>query len=112
MQVYISASEETVEEWNEIVDEAKMNRSEWLRYQVQAGRAQLNSLDPRTENESADGLRTRVLEAVPDEGSASTEEIVAAVIEPIENDVYDLLDDLAEDEEITFVARENGFRRQ
>jgi hypothetical protein len=89
-----------------------MSRSEWLRHQVEAGRTQLLALDPRTESDSDDDLRTTVIEAIPENDSASPEAIIETVLDPVEDDIYELLTELQNDDEIGFDPREGGYRRR
>jgi hypothetical protein len=116
MEIYVSAPDHMADEWMEEAEEAGMSRSEWIRYRIEAGRAQLVALDPRTGDESSDNLRTDVTEVIPERDETSDEqkalspdEIVDEVLNPIEDDVYDLLSELQDDGVIGFDPREEGY---
>jgi len=110
-QVYFQASKHMIDEWDREANRADMYRSEWLRLQIEAGRKQLAELDPRQDSTTNSSLRTTVLDAVPADNGASTEEIVEAVVTPLEDEVNDLLVELDEQGEIGYDPREGGYRR-
>lgn len=110
--IQVSLPAYLLEEWDEEVEQLDMFRSEWIRYQVEAGRKQLAALDPQTEDTADDGLRQTVLDAVSDDEAAPADEVVTTVLNPIEEEIYDLLEELNDDGEIGYDPRNGGYRKR
>lgn len=107
----VSIPEHQLEEWEAEIEGMNTNRSKWVRDNVEAGRKQLATLDPHTEESTDDSLLNTVLEEVPDEGARPTEEIVRAVLNPVEDEVYDLIEELSKQGKINHDPKNGGYRR-
>lgn len=101
-----------VEQWEEEADQAGLSRAEWLRYQIEAGRKQVAALDPRTEDAEGNDLKETVLTAVPEDETTTPEDVVSAVLDPIEGEIYDCLSELDEADQIGYDPVEGGYRRK
>ena len=108
------ASEHIISEWKQEADQADMPHSEWCRLQVEAGRKQIAALDPSKTANSSDenGLRTDVLEAIPEDGAATPKEVVQTVVEPIESRVKGHLKELDNEGVITYDPDVEGYVRK
>lgn len=112
-QVTIKTQPEELEEWNEIVEDTDMNRSEWIRYMIRAGRRQVAELDPRT-NDTDDPLqiRDRVLNTFDDhDDHLPPDEIVDAVLTPIEDRTLEAIRELDDEDRIAYNPAEGGYEQ-
>ena len=111
-KIHISGPPYQFKEWREEAEREDISRSEWIRYRVEAGRKQLADLDPQTDDTTDGGLRTTVLDSVPEGEAVATDEIVTTVLGPLEDEIYDILEELNDAGEIGYDPREGGYRKR
>lgn len=125
VRTYVPADQKAA--WREDADRMEMTLSEFVRTMVQAGRADFpvpsvgsggddggredgkpRSSAPADATPGGRGLEDRIIGVLRD-GPLDPDELVAAVTEEVEDQVYDALDDLAESNRVRFDPREGGY---
>lgn len=110
-RVHFLAREEIVKEWDEEAEDLEMSRSEFLRSMIHAGRRQIAQLDPNSDEESRE-LKEEVLNAIPEDSAAPPDEIVEAVLTPVEEEIRkDILPSLDENGEISYSPVKEGYEK-
>jgi len=118
VQTYVPAYQR--QEWDEHAEKLGMSRSEFVRTMVQAGRRGFGAdtgRDPESNSEAGDGsigsteegLRTRVLESIEQEGCLGWEELLAEVTGDVESRLERTLDGLQNDGQIRHSGRQGGY---
>lgn len=107
----VSTPEELYDEWVAEADDSEMNRSEWFRTRVAAGRRQIAELEPDKDTDPETSVRKNVLQELPDDDADAipAEDLVEAVLAPLREEIYDLLD---ENPRITSSARHGGYYKE
>lgn len=109
--ISISLSQDLFDEWVEEAEANGMNRSEYVRSMVAAGRRQIAELEATSDSSEQSPTRRAVLEALPheEEQAVPAEEVIEEVVEPVREEVYDVLD---REDQIRSSARYGGYYRQ
>lgn len=110
VQTYIPAYQRDI--WDEEAEEMNMNRSEYLRSMVQAGRRAMSgeiALDEDTDKDDDADLRDDVLEAIRDSDHVSFDVLVNALASDFEGRMDAILDELQNDDLIRYNGRHGGY---
>ena len=112
--IHISVPEHLLEEWNAEAEQMGISRSRWVREHTEAGRKQLAALDPRsdTDEQIAQNMTETVLDVVPEDEVMSEDKIVEEVVNPIQEEIYDILEELSDENSIRYDTRQGGFQHQ
>lgn len=113
-EVRLYTSSHQADEWKQAAEKQDISLSAWGRYQIEAGRKQIAALDPlERENESREtGLRSEVIEAIPENEGATANQVVQTVLNPIEDRVKEHLRELDNEGEIGYDPVKEGYVRE
>ncbi|QLG30043.1 hypothetical protein HUG10_20795 (plasmid) [Halorarum halophilum] len=107
MKVYLPAYQKT--EWVDHADRLDMNRSEFIRCMVQAGRRDLDlTAQPATDDHVLD-LEARITTALENNDSLDWDELVDVITADLETIVDDVLQDLQNQGDISYSGRFKGY---
>lgn len=112
VQTYVPAYQR--EEWDEHAEQLDMNRSEFVKTMVQAGRRGFGA-DPSPDSPGADedsdalSLDDQIREELGNSGALSWEELLAAVTGDIESRLEGSLQRLQTADELRYSGRQGGY---
>lgn len=117
VQVYVPAYQRDL--WDEHADELDMNRSEFVKTMVQAGRRVFDGdtasettdtgSNSATESEPETELRNRVLSRLQENDCLTWDELLAEVTGDIESRLESTLKDLQNESQVRYSGREGGY---
>ena len=107
----VSVPVDLYEEWVDEAEDSGMNRSEWFRTRVAAGRRQIAELEPTKDADPETSVRKSVLQELPDDerDAVPADDLIEAVLAPLREEIYDLLD---ENPRINSSARHGGYYKE
>lgn len=107
----VSLPADLYDDWVADADDSNMNRSEWTRTRVAAGRRQIADLEPSRDNNTETSIRKNVLQGLPDDeaDAVPAEELIEEVLAPLREEIYDLLD---ENPRVESSARHGGYYKE
>jgi hypothetical protein len=109
VQTYVPAYQR--EEWDEHAERLGMNRSEFVKAMVQAGRSEFGTGEAEsTQQEAANAtLESEVCAILAESGSLSWDELLADLTEDIETRLETTLQDLQASDSVRYSGREGGY---
>jgi hypothetical protein len=113
-RITIYAPAHLVNEWKREADLVDMTMSRWCRLRLEAGRREVAVLDPlKTSDESGDsGLREDVIQAIPKDEGATTDEVIQTVLGLVETRIKEHLKELDEQGSISHDPVKGGYVRK
>ena len=113
VQTYVPADQR--DRWREESDELDMSQAEYVRTMVQAGRRGFDLADGSDEPTSpdvtpgVDGLKSRVLAVLEEQGAADWNALLAGVTDDIEERLDETLEELQTENRIQHSGRQGGY---
>ena len=113
VQTYVPAGQR--DRWREEADELDMSQAEYVRAMVQAGRRGFDLADEGDEPASpdatpgVDGLKSRVLAVLEEQGAADWDALLAGVTDDIEERLDETLEELQDENRVLHSGRQGGY---
>ena len=113
VQTYVPAGQR--DRWREEADELDMSQAEYVRTMVQAGRRGFDLADegdePASPDETpgVDGLKSRVLAVLKEQGAADWDALLAGVTDDIEERLDEVIEELQAENRVRHSGRQGGY---
>jgi hypothetical protein len=111
VQTYIPAYQR--DQWDEHADRLGMNRSEFVKAMVQAGRSEFGANEPggstQSEPDQEKSLEAEVCEILEESGPLSWDELLSDLTEDIESRLDATLQDLQSSDRVRYSGRDGGY---
>ncbi|WP_436934997.1 DUF5805 domain-containing protein [Halovenus marina] len=111
VQTYVPAYQR--DQWDEHADQLGMNRSEFVKAMVQAGRSEFGASEPEESTQSEPGqeksLESEVCEILEESGPLSWDELLSILTEDIESRLDTTLQDLQSSDRVRYSGRDGGY---
>ncbi|PSP82051.1 hypothetical protein BRC88_00860 [Halobacteriales archaeon QS_4_69_225] len=113
VQTYVPAGQR--DRWREEAEGLDMSQAEYVRTMVQAGRRGFDLADEGDEPTSpdatpgVDGLKSRVLAVLEEQGAADWDALLAGVTDDIEERLDETLEELQDENRVLHSGRQGGY---